>query len=198
MATEIILGREIKDSHQEIVELARTLAVNAVKEFAAGLLLLRNRLETQAPLLRGYSAAMVRDIRQLLNKSWRFRIEPLLLWQQDPIAQQAIQCCEDIIAERAQIDGGEFLGGLVDRNGDQPRTWPAMVQQWESLKSTRERSAGIHERIPEVDFRSIIAEQNGTKPEDVNETQIENAALELCRHYGSFQIIPAGLGRSRI
>jgi hypothetical protein len=196
VGNEMKLGREIKDLHQEIVGLARTLAVNAVKEFAAGLLLSRNKLQIQAPLLRGYCASMVRDIRQLLNRSHVFQIEPLLAWPQDPIAQEAIRCCEDIIAERTQEAGGEVSEWVLEQNGNRLRTWPAVVQRWESRKSTGERSAEVHERIPEADFRSIIAEKSGTKPEDVSEAQIEDAALELCRHYGSFQIIPTGSGEA--
>ena len=71
-----------------------------------------------------------------------------------------------------------------------------MVQEWESLKSSRELLIGQHERIPEADLRNIVAGQyHGVKPEEVTWDQIANAAVELCRHYESFQIIPGGSDR---
>jgi hypothetical protein len=48
-----------------------------------------------------------------------------------------------------------------------------------------------HERIPDADLRSIVAGRYTIKAADVHEGQIEYAALELCRHYGRFQIIPS-------
>jgi hypothetical protein len=187
---EMQLRSESKGLRQEMVAVAQAAAVDAVREFAAGLLLLPNRLEVRAYLVRDYAGRVVSDIRHALRTSQVFQMEPLLPWRQDPIAQEAIRFCEDSLAKRAQTEGGEVLGSTIEPNGSEPRTWPPVVQEWESLKSTRERSAGTHERIPESDLRRIIAEQSGAKPDDVSETQIDHAALELCRHYGSFLMIP--------
>jgi hypothetical protein len=125
-------------------------------------------------------------------------MEPLLPWRQDPIAQVAIRSCEDIIAERTQKEGGVHLGSVLEQNGNKPRTWSPVVQQWESLKSIRARSAGPRERIPEADLREIISERCGVQPEDVSEAQIEQAALDLCGHYTSFLMIPSDSTKVRL
>ena len=194
---EMQLRSETKGLRQEMVAVAQTAAVDAVREFAAGLLLSLVREELRADLLRDYTARVVSDTRAALSTSHVFQMEPLLPWREDPIAQAAIRFCEDIIAERVQEEDGELGGSVFEQNGYELRTWPAIVQEWESLKSTRARPAGTHERIPESDFRRIIAEQIGAKPEDVSEEQIEQAALELCRHYGSFLMIPLGSSELR-
>jgi hypothetical protein len=185
---EIQLRKGTEALRQQMVGVAQTAAVDAVREYAAGLLFLPCSLELYAYLVRDYTGRVVSDIREALRTSQVFQMEPLLPWPQDPIAQKAIRFCEDILAKRVQTGGGEALG--VEPKGDEPRTWPPIVQEWEFLKSIRERSAATHDRIPESDLRRIIAEQSGAKPDDVSEAQIEHAALELCRHYGSFLMIP--------
>jgi hypothetical protein len=185
---EMQLRSETEALRQEMVGVAQTAAVDAVREFAAGLLLFPCSQERYSDLLRDYTGRVVSDIRRALGTSQIFQMARLLPWPQDPIAQQAIRHCEDILAKRVKQEGKELLA--VEPKEDEPRPWPRVVQEWESLKSIRERPTGTYERIPESDLRTIIAEQSGGTPEDVTEAQIEHAAFELCGHYRSFLMIP--------
>ena len=77
---ELELRREIKKSRQEMIGASQTAAVEAVREFAAGLLLSQSRLVVHAVLLRSYTAHIVSDIRGILGTSQVFQMEPLLPW----------------------------------------------------------------------------------------------------------------------
>jgi hypothetical protein len=197
---ETALLQEALALRREIVGVAETVATDSVRVFGDELLLSQNqRLIPYKRLLREYTARLVGDLREMLNTSLVFQPMFLPPWRQDSIAQKAIQICEHMLAERRKIeceglsDNREIEGSLDDRNEVEPRTWPAIVQEWEAVKSVRRIITGItvqDERIPESDFRALLSVQHGVEPENVSSEQIEHAALEMCPHYERFKIIP--------
>jgi hypothetical protein len=118
-----------------------------------------------------------------------FAAEPAMPWSDDPIAQTAIRTCEEIIHERNKIE--ELEASASHQQIDGPRAWSPIVIEWEAIKIPPKHPLAGPERIPESDIRCILAKQNGAKPDEITEVQIERAAMELCRHYETFQIIPA-------
>jgi hypothetical protein len=194
---EAALRQETATLRRGIIELAETVATEGVRAFANGLLSSQGRLAVHAVLVREYTARFVSGIRHGLNASQAFQTEPLSPWRQDSITQRAIQTCEDVLAATKIIEGGgasdkeKIEGGRAGQNENEPRTWPPIVQEWETLKSARGIITGEHERMPDADLRRILAGEYLIKPEDVTDGQIEYAALELCRHYGRVQIIPS-------
>jgi hypothetical protein len=185
---ETQLSQELRVVRRNIVEVAENAAAEGVREFADGLLLSQGRLGVHAVLVREYTAGLAGEIRDRLNTSELFQVEPLLPWRQDPIAQNAIQTCEEVLAERRKIEDPS-PSDAEERPG--MRTWPSLVQEWEALKSLKKLITGEYERIPESDLRNIIAAEYGNKAEDVTWEEIKRAASELCLHYGSFQMIPS-------
>jgi hypothetical protein len=196
-AAESALLQEAAVLRRGVIEVAEAVAAEGVRGFANGLQSSQGRLGVHANLLREYTAGFASEIRNWLNASQAFQMEKLPPWRQDSITQQAIQTCEDVLAETKRIEAGgpsgmeTTEGGAAGHNEDEPGTWTPIVQEWEALKSSRRIMTCQHERIPDADLRSILAGQYGIKPEDVNEGQIEYAAVELCRHYGRFQIVPS-------
>ena len=182
---------------REIIETAECVAREGVREFADALLLSQGRLGVHAVLLRNYTAHLATQIRERLSTSQVFLTASLLPWQQDSIVQAAIRTCEEMLSARWEIERGsargreEVDGRLAVENGTEQRTWSPIVQDWEALKSIRKVIIEDHERIPESDLRNILAGQYAVKLEDVTSEHIERAAVELCRHYDRFQIIPS-------
>ena len=174
---------------QEIIDVAERAGIEGVREFADGLLLSQGRLAVHAVLLREYTALLVGEIRDRINASELFQPEPLPTWRQDSIAQKAIRACEEILAERGNIE--DPLSNGIDGYTPNPTlTWPPLVQEWEALKFARKVVTENRERIPESDLRKMIAAQYGGKAEDLTLEEMRPAAVELCRHYHSFQAVP--------
>ncbi len=179
---------------QEGLGIAADAGAEAVQAFANALQLSQGRLVVHKNLLREYAARLIGQIRERLSTSEVF---PGLLqssWESDPVAQTAIDKCEAIIKDAKKR---ERLGQSDNRAEDQsdvgPNKWSPIVLEWEATKSTGELVIAERERIPEVDLRRIIANESGSKPEEVTDADIENAALELCHHYDSFEIVPPAL-----
>lgn len=194
-SSEIALRQEITATWQQIVGVATTVTVDGVREFANGLLDSQGRLGVNADWLREYTARLVTEIRDRVNTSQVFQMNPLLPWQQDSIAQKAIQTCEEAIAERRKI-GDRWAYSAVESSGGNP-TWPTVVQEWEAFKATQKIESGPPERIPESVLRNFLAGHYGIKPKDVDWEQIRLAGADLCRHYGPVLVIPLELETNR-
>lgn len=189
------LGRVDKDNalpeqgskiSEELMELAVSLVADGVREFAKALLVSQDRLGIHAVLLRAYTADLVNEIREMLNKTLLFKSDPLLPWAQDPITMQAIQTCEEVIAERReQGDSWEYCGVSTGKP-----TWAAIVHQWEAYKTINKIASGERERIPESVLRGFLADHYRITPDDVDGEQIRRAGAELCCHYGPVLMIP--------
>jgi hypothetical protein len=201
-AAEIALRRTIASLRHQILKLATALVRDGVREFANALVASQRRLRGRAVLIRAYTARFVAKIRDKLNESPVFQMEPLPAWRKDPMAQKAIQTCEEAITEIQRIESGlssnaeESGAGPAGQNEKRSKTWPAIVQEWEAIKSTRRLWADDGERIPEADLRSFLARHYSTEPDNLTDGQIEYAALELCRHYGQILIIPLAVSCS--
>ena len=171
-----------------IIEVAERAGMEGVQEFADGLLLSQGRLVVHAVLLREYTALLVGENRDRINTSELFQPEPLPAWRQDSIAQKAIHACEEILAVRRTIEDPLFKG--IDGFTPNPTlTWSPLVQEWEALKVSRRVVTENRERIPESDLRKMIAAQYGGKAEDLTLEEVRPGAVELCRHYHSFQVV---------
>jgi len=178
---------------QEGLGIAADAAAEAVQAFANGLRLSQGRLVVHRNLLREYAARLIGQIRERLSTSELFAGLLQSSWEHDPIAQAAIDSCEAIIKDAMKLERppqSEIRS--EDHSVDGPIRWSPIVLEWEATKSTRGLVIAERERIPEADLRRILANQNGSKPEEVTDADIENAALELCDHYDSFEIIPPG------
>ena len=117
-------------------------------------------LGNRAVLLREYTAVFVAKIRDKLNESPVFRMEPLPVWRKDAMTQKAIRACEEVITKREKIERA-LASKAEEESKHFPRrkskTWPPAVQEWEALKSTRKLWTSDGERIPEADLRRILA-----------------------------------------
>src|SRR5258708_6340560 len=191
-SAEAALQQGVAALRRGIVGVAETAAGDGVRAFGDELLLSQNqRLMPYRVWLRNYAARLAGELRETLSTSPVFQMMPLSAWRKDSMTQKAIQACEDMLADRKETEGPSDERRLANQNGNEPRTWPAIVQEWEAVKSIRKPVTGQYERIPEADFRALVAGKFGVNREDVTGEQIESAATELCRHYGLFQIIPA-------
>ena len=194
-AAEIDLRGAIARLRRQILKSATTLVQNGVREFGDALVASQRTLGNRSTLLREYTARFVAKIRDKLNESLVFQVEPLSAWRKDAMTQKAIQACEEVIAKRKKIEGASSSTAEAEskhgpRRQQESKTWPPVVQEWEGLKSTTGQSSGDGERIPETDLRNILAILNAIKPDDVTEEQIEHAAMELVNHYSRFRIVP--------
>jgi hypothetical protein len=196
-AADTAVQRKVAALRRETIEVATTAGVEGVREFGDGLLLSQGRLGPHSTLLREYTARLANEIRHRLDQSELFRMERLLPWEQDPIAQKAIWACEELIAKYKTIEEHRssqqqrFKGGPADQPTHEPKVWSAVVQSWEALKWTKKQITEGIERISESDLRTIVGSQRGADPEDVTWPEIEHAASELCDHYGRLQIKPS-------
>jgi hypothetical protein len=194
---EINLLRAIAVDRKEIITAATAVATEGVRSFAKELTLRQNAPFRQAVRVREYTAHLVRALREWLNSSQLFQLEPLPPWRDDSIAQRAMEVCEAVLAEgnkfegAAVLDAGETSGGTVAPNHEEPRTWPALVQEWEALKTSEPFTSDSPECIPEAALRGILARQHAIRPEDITDAHIEPAAVDLCRHYVHVRIIPS-------
>jgi hypothetical protein len=173
----------------EILGVAAGEARDGVREFADGILALQNRLGVHANLLREYTGCLASELRDEVLTSELFRPEPPATWLEDPIAQQAIDTCEEIIAER------KATGDTWDYDSDEPaRTdfgpWSAVVQEWEYFKAAHKINPGPEAHIAESTFRAFLAARQGVAPHDVTWEQIRLAAARMCRHYGAILLVP--------
>jgi hypothetical protein len=196
---EAALLQEIRALRHRVIEASVSVATEGVREFANGLLISQGRLGVHAVLLRSYTARLLTGLRHWLNGSEVMKAEPLLPWQQDSVAQKAIQVCEDVLAARRSAEGcgrpaeeEVELGAAAESDGPQ-RTWSPLVQEWEALKSAQRIESDEPERIPEGDLRSIVARHFAIEPEDLTDWHIELAAVDLCRHYERVQVIPSAI-----
>jgi hypothetical protein len=190
-AAEVALRLETTTLRQEVIGLAETVAGNAVRAFANGVLASQGRLGVHADLLREYTARLASEIRDRLSASAVFREGPLLPWRQDPVTQKAIQVCEETIVERGKV-GDEWPYGGQGFDG-RDLTWCAVVQEWEASKGAEKNNPGQRERIPESALRSILSSHFGVRPKDVTWEQIQRAGADLCRHYGPVLVVPLEL-----
>ncbi len=65
-----------------------------------------------------------------------------------------------------------------------------IVQEWERVKAGRDFADQGYKRIPESVLRRVLANRHGVDVDDIPWEDIWNAALDLCRHYGRFQLVP--------
>lgn len=99
------------------MQTAADRAADTVKDFAEGLLLSQGRLAVHADLLRDYTARTIREVRQRITSSDLFAAEPTVPWRADPIAQNAIRACEEIIDARSLAENVEAPGRLSQTSG---------------------------------------------------------------------------------
>jgi hypothetical protein len=85
----------------------------------------------------------------------------------------------------------EFQGEAGQHNND-PRTWSAIVQEWEASKANKQLITGPNEFVPESFVRESISRQLGIKPEDVTRKQFTLAMTELIAQYTAIKVIPQG------
>jgi hypothetical protein len=189
-AAEIAFLEECRILRAEIVSMAAGIAADTVRDFADAFLLSQPNLALDVVLLRDYTGRLIREVRHWVNASELFAIDAPIPWSDDPIAQRAIRACEETIDLKGATERQKVMG-QPDQIADAQRAWSPIVLEWETLKAPPKNPLGGPERIPESEIRSILAEQIGIKPEDITEVQIEHAALELCNHYESFQMLPA-------
>jgi len=174
---------------QRVIEAAELAVIEGVQQFADGIVLTQGRLTVHAVLLREYTALLFGEIRDRINASELFQQEPLPMRQADSIAQEAIHACEDILAERSKIDD-PLCNGIDGYTPNPALTWSPLVQAWEALKFASKVVTECRERIPESDLRKLIVGQYGGSADDLTFDDFKQHALELCRHYRSFQIAP--------
>ncbi len=191
---ESILLRQTRILRQRVLPAAETVAIEGVRGFAAGLVASQGRLAVHTVLLRNYTAGLASALRHWLNSSEVFRRDPLLPWQRDSLTQKAIQTCEDALAERTRVEsaGSHDPADIGGASPGEPKTWLPLVQEWEALKSERRTPPDEPECIPESDLSILVARQYGITAEQVTDAHIELAAVDLCRHYELFRIIPVG------
>lgn len=185
----IAIPEATREHYLAIIQLAADSAADTVRDFGEGLLLSQGRLAVHADLLRDYTARAIREVRQKVASSDVFAAQPTVPWQADPIAENAIRVCEEIIDTRSVAENVEAPGRL-NQSSDTPKAWSPLVLEWETRKKPGKQPLASPERIPQSELIDMIAKQIGSKREEITETQIERAALELCSHYESFQVSP--------
>ena len=173
----------------EILGVAASEARDGVREFADGILTLQKRLGVHANLLREYTGCLASELRDQVLTADLFRPEPPAAWLDDPIAQKAIDTCEQIIAERKAI------GDRWEYDSDEPAgtdlgPWSAVVQEWECFKAAHKIEPGPEARLEESAFRTFLGGRHGVVPTDVTWEQIRLAAAQMCRHYGAILLVP--------
>jgi hypothetical protein len=200
-SAETALAEEIRGLRRGVIEAAENLANQSVLAFSNAILFSQGRLFAHAVWVRTYTAELIGAIRHWLAGFEVMKCEALPEWQQDSIAQEAIRACEEVLAERQKVEAGESPtananGAMAEVSIQTSRTWSRIVQAWEALKSTRGIKTDNQERIPESDLRDIVGGEFSTKPLEVTEVQIELAAIDLCRHYGTVHVVPASVSGS--
>lgn len=170
---------------------AAAVAADGVREFANALLVSQRRLGVHAVILREYTAVLVNEIRSVLSTSAVFRSNPLLPWAEDPIAQKAMETCEEVIAERRKL-GDRWSYGTPLTSTDN-LTWVPIVQEWEMYKALNKLESGVQERVPESVLRTFLARHYRITPQEVDREQIRQAGTELCCHYGPILMVPLEL-----
>ncbi len=195
-AAEAALRQTTVELRQATINIAAVEAGDGVREFADGLLSTQGRLAAHASLLRDYTARLIRQIRERVGSSELFESESLSPWLQDPIAQSGMRACEDVLEERRSIEMPsesavrEGQQGSADSGEGTPLVWPAVVQEWEGQKAAKGDGREQYEQIREADFRKLVAGRHGVRTEDVTPAQVDQVAIELCRHYERFRVIP--------
>ena len=191
---ESIFCTQIATLRQQVIETAEKVATEEVREFGIALRDSQGRLAVHAVWVRDYTARLVGGLRNWLSGSEVMKIEPLLSWQHDSIVQRGIQACEEILADARsseQSNGAGAVGETSYETGAAQRTWSPIVQEWEARKAIRGVESDHIERIPETELRAIIGGHLNVPPEAVTDVHIELLAVDLCRHYSRFQIVPA-------
>jgi len=188
-ALEDALQQGLSVYRDQIISFAATAAAQGVREFAHGLLVSQNRLGIHSNWLRGYSGRLVADLRATPASFQVFQTAPLPPWRQDPIAQNAIQRCEEILSEMWKLGDGRPYGGTGEFHGID-LTWSPLVQDWEEFKSAENIEPGPHERIPESILRTLLSHQHCLYADKITCDQISRAGEDLTRHYGSVLVIP--------
>lgn len=183
-----LLERADPGQRDEIFRVAEELARGAVADFAAGLIDLQSgKLANHEVDLREYTGYIVGQIRDLLASPPIVPSGCLPPWRQDPIAQGAIHTCEKTIAERQGLEEpGDYASASVQPNF----TWVPMVQEWEAHRA-RTKAESDYRRVTEAEMRQIICAAWGGNPDDLTMEQIGRAAVELCAHFGTIQMIPS-------
>ncbi|HXJ38430.1 MAG TPA: hypothetical protein VNH18_04075, partial [Bryobacteraceae bacterium] len=171
----------------EILRVAASEARDGVREFADGILTSQNRLGVHANLLREYTGCLASELRDQVADL--FRPETPAAWLHDPIAQNAIDTCEQIIAERKAI-GDRWEYDSDESAGTDLGPWSAVVQEWECFRAAHKIDPGPEARIEESAFRTFLGGRHGVVPADVTWEQIRLAAAQMCRHYGAILLVP--------
>lgn len=130
---------------KKIMKLAVVLVGEGVREFANGLLVSQRRLGVHAALQREYAADLANEIRGALDT--KFQSDTVVPWGQNPIAQQAMQTCEEVIEARRK-DGDCWPYGRPSSTGHP--TWASIVQEWEGYKAINKIESGgapAHTRV---------------------------------------------------
>jgi hypothetical protein len=80
----------------------------------------------------------------------------------------------------------------------EPEDQFSIVREWEEYKHVRGLTTDTQfELIPEEYLKRSIARRGASVPDAVTDLQIRAAAVELCRHYGQFRMIPCGWDPTR-
>jgi hypothetical protein len=177
-----LLRQEIEFVFREVLRSAASEAAEAVRRFADCVMALQHRLLVHADLLRQYTAIVITEIRDLLNSVELFGSKAAVPWLRDPLVQNSIRACEQVLAEHANVPDPWNCETLDHYDSF---TWPAIVQQWEEFKAAEEIEPGWDHGIEESDLRTFICALSEGKPSDVTWDQLRSAAGALCQHYGS-------------
>jgi hypothetical protein len=167
-------------------ESAALLAAEGIDEFAECLLLAQRCIGVHGPALRGFTAALINEIRHILDQSNPGAMS--LPWERDAVVRRAMAKCEEILEQReAEGDIWDFADP-AQKPG--LRTWPGIVQAWEAHKGAQQIIGSDPERIPETFIRRWLSDRHGGAPDDVTEEQIRQVGTSLCRHYGPCLMLP--------
>jgi len=78
-----------------------------------------------------------------------------------------------------------------EKQRNDPRNWPPLLQEYEAFKSIRDLRAGQHEQIPESFVRDSISRRLGITPEEVTWKQIRHEVSGLLRRYPAITVMPS-------
>lgn len=73
---------------------------------------------------------------------------------------------------------------VAEAQRNDPKNWPPLLRELETLESIKSLHAAPAKEISEVVVRSLIARREGVKPEEVSHKQIQFEIAGLFQHYG--------------
>jgi hypothetical protein len=163
-------------------------AAECVRSYAESLVLSQQRLGAHARIVREFTSLVIVEFRKMLGASKVLYTEPQPTWHRDPVAQRAIQACEEAI-EESKKEGDALPYGPQDPVVTN-RTWSPVVIEWEAYKEREPTAFRGEERITESALRTILVNHFSVTPDN---GQIDQAGADLARHYESIVLIPLAL-----